>query len=228
MSIAAVPRGRRWLPAVSLAALYSGAALVSGLTVAGSAWAGEPAPRAAAKPADAELQAALKEGDKLFVAKQFPEAERAYQRAVKRPSAPAEAYARLGAVLIELGKLDDAFDTLAKGLETAATVTERAKLIFLQADLRERQQALPKAGERWNAYLEATGAGGERTIDLDAPEEEAPAPAAANGEDVYPASAHERLRQVEAAQKRFKDYGAVKERIRKREAEAEAKARSAR
>jgi tetratricopeptide (TPR) repeat protein len=221
MSTAAAPGFRRWLPAVSLAVL-------SAFGVVGNARGGETAPLGANKPADAELQAALKEGDKLFVAQQFPEAERAYQRAVKRPSVPAEVYARLAAVLIELGKLDEAFDTLAKGLETAGTDTERAKLIFLQADVRERQQALPKAGERWNAYLEATGASGERTIDLDAPEEEAPAPVAAKGENVYPASAHERLRQVEAAQKRFKDYGAVKERIRKREAEAEAKARRAR
>src|SRR5688500_5551888 len=103
MSLAAVLRFRRWLPAVSLAVL-------SAFGVVGNARAGETAPGTAAKPVDAELQAALKEGDKLFVAQQFPEAERAYQRALKRPSVPAEAYARLAAVLIELGKFDEAFD----------------------------------------------------------------------------------------------------------------------
>lgn len=223
MAFAPVPR-RRWLPTVSIAlALCSLAVGVESATAGG---AKPPAP-AAAKPVDAEYQAALKEGDKLFVAKQFAEAERAYQKALKRQSKLAEPHARLAAAQIELGKFDEAFDTLAKGLETSDTITERAKLMFLQADLRERQLALPKATERWNAYLELSGAGGERTIDLDAPEEAATSPAL-KGETVYPATAHERLRQVAAAEKRAKEYSAVKDRIRKREMEAEAKARHAR
>jgi tetratricopeptide (TPR) repeat protein len=66
----------------------------------------------------------------------------------------------------------------------------------------------------------------KRTIDLDAPEE-APAAAApvAPGEKVYPATARERIKQIEAAEKRFEQYEAVKARIKKREREAESKAR---
>jgi tetratricopeptide (TPR) repeat protein len=176
-------------------------------------------------PENAEYRAAIKSGDRHFLAKQFAEAERFYQEAVERLPDVAEAYGRLAAAQRELGKFDEAVETLGRGLQTSSTVTERAKLVFLQADIRERQRALPQATERWNAYLELAG-GGERTIDLDAPEEEAPTPAVP-GATVYPATAHERLKQIAAAEKRFKEYGVVKERIKKREQAADVKARNA-
>jgi tetratricopeptide (TPR) repeat protein len=177
------------------------------------------------KPADPEYRAAIKEGDKLFLARQFDQAQSAYQRAVKRQSLNPEAYGRLAAAQRELGKFDEAFATLAQGLETSTTVTERAKLLLLQADLRERQRALPQASERWNEYLDVAS-GGERTIDLDADEEEVPV-AATPGAVVYPATAHERLKQIAAAEKRFKEYAVVKDRIQRREAKADEQVRKA-
>lgn len=188
------------------------------------------APASSAQTADLAYRAAIKEGDQLFLSGQFAGAEQSYRRAVERQAHTAAdqsavAHARLAVAQRAQGKFDEALATLERGLGVASTVTERAKLVFLQADIHERQRALSKATERWSAYLDVSG-GGERTIDLDAPEQEVPVQALP-GEVLYPATAHERLKQVAAAEKRFKQYAAVKERIKKREAEADAKARKA-
>jgi tetratricopeptide (TPR) repeat protein len=184
----------------------------------------EPAKSKAAQAADVEYQTAIREGDAAYLDKRFDGAESAYQKAVKRQPQKPEAYARLASAQRELGKFDEAIETLGRGLGSSSTVTERAKLIFIQADIQERKRALERATERWNAYLELSGGGGERTIDLDAPEQDAPVETV-KGETVYPATALERLEQIAAAEKRYQEYGAVKERIRKREQEAETKAR---
>jgi tetratricopeptide (TPR) repeat protein len=185
--------------------------------------AGGSAPRE--QPEDAEYRSAIKGGDRAFLAKRFDEAVTAYEKAIAKQPASAEAYGRLAAAQRELGRFDEAIATLGQGLDKSTDVTERAKLLFLQADIRERQRALPEAAERWSAYLD-TASGGEVTIDLDAPEAAAES-TAAPGAKVYPATAHERLKQVAAAEKRQKDYASVKDRIKKREQQAEAKARSA-
>lgn len=187
--------------------------------------AAEEARPAAAKPPNADYQAALRQGDRAYLEKRFADAAKRYQQAVELAPQKAEAYARLAAAQREQGQFDAAIETLGKGLSTSSTVTERAKLIFLQADIGERRLALPKSKERWTAYLELSGEGEERTIDLDAPEDAEPAPAV-QGETVYPATARERIKQIDAAEKRFEQYAAVQARIKKREKEAESKSRS--
>jgi tetratricopeptide (TPR) repeat protein len=226
---------RRLLLPTSLLTLAAGLLTVSAAT---PAHAEERAPKAsAAAPLDNEFNAALKAGDEAYLAGRFAEAEQAYERAVrKQPENPA-GYARLGAAQRQQGNLDGAIETLGKGLQTSTTVTERAKLIFLQADIRERQNVLRKATERWNAYLSNAGVGapaaesensdGERTIDLDAGTDTAAAASPIKGETLYPLSAQERLKQVAAAEKRVEDFEPVRARIKKREAAAEAKARRA-
>jgi tetratricopeptide (TPR) repeat protein len=188
-------------------------------------WAAPETP-AVKRAANPEYRVAIRTGDEHFLAKRFAEAEKAYQSAVERVPRDAEAYGRLAAAQRELGNFDEAIETLGRGLQTSSTVTERAKLLMLQADIRERQRALPQATDRWNAYLELAG-GGERTIDLDAPEEQEVPSAAMPGAQVYPATAHERLKQLAAAEKRFKEYTPVKDRIKKREQQADTKARQA-
>lgn len=226
---AALSRARRGFH--TRARLGARGLLVTGfllLGVAPAAWAAgdaAAAPKPAPKKEDPEYRAAITQGDQAYLGKQFAEAETAYRRAVERSPQSAEAFARLACAQRELGKFDEAIETLGRGLQTSSTVTDRAKLVFLQADIRERKRELEKATERWNAYLDLSG-GGERTIDLDAPEAETPT-TSVPGAKVYPATARERLNQIEAAQKRLEDYGAVKDRIKKREQEGEATARKA-
>lgn len=225
------PACSRWMSHVSVTAVLAslrssvlGCSLA--LSLAPVASNAGPAKSAAPAPEAAEYRTALAEGDRAFLGKRFDEAVSAYEKAIAKQPASAEAYGRLAAAQRELGKLDEAIATLGQGLDKGTDVTERAKLLFLQADIRERQRALPEATDRWSAYLD-TASGGEVTIDLDAPEAAAES-TAVPGAKVYPATAHERLKQVAAAEKRQKDYASVKDRIKKREQQAEAKARSAR
>lgn len=184
----------------------------------------EPKPKPAAQPAsDPAFTQALRQGDRAYLDRRYPEAEAEYEKAVEKQPHNPVGYARLATAQRQQSKFDQALATLSEGLQTSTTLTERAKLIFLQADIHERMHALGEAEARWNAYLELVGATGERTIDLDAPQAK-PQPTV-EGETVYTATADERLRQVVAADKRYKEYAPVRERIKKREKEADAKSR---
>lgn len=210
---------------LSLGAVSLGAVSLGVVSLASGSAHAEGKPPSGTLGGDPEFTQAIKEGDRQYLDAKYPEAAAAYEKAIARQKHNPEGYARLAAAQRQQGQYDEAIATLGRGLETSSTVTERAKLIFLQADIQERRRAFEKAQARWAAYLELSGGAGERTIDLDAPEQEAPTPVV-EGETVYPTSALERQAQVEAAMKRYADYAPVKERIRKREQEADAKARA--
>lgn len=212
------------LGALSLGALALGSVSFGSVSLVTFSAHAEGKPPAATLALDPEFTRAIKEGDRQYLDGKYSEAAAAYEKAIARQKHNPEGYARLAAAQRQQGQYDEAIATLGRGLETSSTVTERAKLVFLQADIQERRNALEKAQARWAAYLELSGGAAERTIDLDAPEQEAPTPVV-EGETVYPTSALERQGQVEAAMKRYEDYAPVKERIRKREQAADAKAR---
>lgn len=189
-------------------------------------WGTAQAESGTAKPGTADaLTEAMAKGDAAYKERSLQEAVLHYGEAAQAQPKNALVHARLAEALRAEGKLEDAFKAAAKGLRVAESLTMKGRLIFLQADIRERQKKYQQAQELWEVYLRLAGGGSseEITIDLDAPEGDVVSIPA--GETLYPSTATERLKQIAAALKREKDYAPVRERIQRREAEAQARSR---
>lgn len=147
---------------------------------------------------------AIVKGQAAFVARDMNGALSAFQEAVKLDTEQMLGFYRLGEVQLEMGKLDDADATWQAALSKRGNDDLRAKVLFVIADLRERQKKHQAAKDAWAAYsaflqnnVKARG---------------------------YPASAIERQKVIDRRMKDEIDYGAVKQRIAKRQAEKEAEA----
>lgn len=146
---------------------------------------------------------ALQRGDAALVARDLAGAVSAYQDAVKLDATKMLAFARLAEALRESGKLDDAGSTLETALGKQGDDSLKAHVMFLLADLRERQKSYDAAKDLWTKYasfVEGKGFG-------------------------YAASAKDRLAKIEEHAKLEKQYGEVRERIKKRQEEREKEAR---
>jgi tetratricopeptide (TPR) repeat protein len=141
----------------------------------------------------------INKGEAAFVARDFAGAVAAFQEAVKLDGQAMLGFYRLGEAQLAAGKPDEADAVWQTALGKKGPEDLNAKVLFVIADLRERQKKLQAAKDAWAAYT-AFVQGHSK----------------ANG---YPASATERQKQIDRRMKDEKDYAVVKERIIKREAE---------
>jgi tetratricopeptide (TPR) repeat protein len=148
---------------------------------------------------------AIKKGDDALAAHDIEGAKAAYQDAIKsQPQNPMGHY-RMGEAELTKGNLKEAEESWQTALRFAGeNVGMRAKVLFVLADVRERQRSLDEASNAWGAYeTHSKTAGAVKT---------------------YPATPTDRKKRIEDWKKLEADYGPVKERIKQRLEEAEKKA----
>ncbi|MEN9578016.1 MAG: hypothetical protein RJA70_1025 [Pseudomonadota bacterium] len=150
----------------------------------------------------------LKKADNAFVAGDYPAAQREFEAAIKLDPKNPLGHTRVAQVFIAKGELVAAFDRLEVASRFASDLVQRAKVQFLQADIREREGKLTQAKTRWEGY--------QKLVAL--PE----ADGASTGK-VYPATAVERIRRIDDKAVRDADYTEVKTRIENREKELTSK-----
>jgi tetratricopeptide (TPR) repeat protein len=152
-------------------------------------------------------------GQASFTARDLPGAVSAFQDAIKLKPDEVLAFYRLGEAEQESGKLDDAEKAweaalskkCSQGCDAQNTPDNlKAKVMFALAGLRERQQKWPAAKEAWQAY--AAFLEGNAKV---------------HG---FPATAADRIKQVDRRVQLEADYGKVKKRIADRIAEKEKEA----
>jgi tetratricopeptide (TPR) repeat protein len=146
----------------------------------------------------------IAKGEASFVARDLPGAISTFQEAIKLDTDKMLGFYRLGEAQLASGKPEEAEIAWQSAVGKKGTDDLHAKVLFVLADLRERQGKWQASKEAWDAYTaflqnHAKAVG-------------------------YPATAIERKKQVERRMKDEADYGVVKERIAKRQAEKEAEA----
>ncbi len=138
-------------------------------------------------------------GQNAFVARDFPGAVTAFQDAIKSDPQSMLGFYLLGEAQLEAGKPEEADAAWTSGLSKKGDDDLNAKLLFILADLRERQKSWQAAKDAWAAY-QAFLKGHPQ----------------AKG---FAATAEDRIKRIDQRMKDEKDYAAVKERIQKREEE---------
>ena len=190
--------------------------------VSGSASATTPAPSGAAaatapKPAEGPRRdprgvkgispfwEALKKGDDAAAAHDLDGAKAAYDDAIKADPHNGMGQYRIGELELARGHLKEAVAAWQEALRfSGENASLKAKVLFVLADVEERQRAFEEETNGWNAYEAHVKA----------------APAA----KAFPESAADRKRRIQEWKQLEIDYGAVKERIKQRLAEADKKA----
>ncbi len=155
-------------------------------------------PAAAAKKAGPNpYSAAIQKGDAAYLAHDFDGAIAAYQQEIaKNPNSALGNY-RLGEAQLAKGNMADAEQAWQTALRLAAKdVVLKGKVLFLLADLKERQKAYDEAVEHWKAYAAHVQA--------------------EPGAKGFPATAAERIKRVDEWKKISADAAEVKARIEKR------------
>jgi tetratricopeptide (TPR) repeat protein len=151
----------------------------------------------------------IKKGEDAYVARDFTGAVAAFQEAIKIDVQKMLGYYRIGEAQLAAGNIAEAEAQWQSALTKTGSDDLKAKVYFVLADLRERQQKWAEAKEAWTAYSNFLQAN----------------PKALG----YAATTVERIKQIDRRVKDEKDYGEVKERIKRRqdeqikEAEANAK-----
>jgi tetratricopeptide (TPR) repeat protein len=142
---------------------------------------------------------AVKKGEDAYVARDFQGAVTAFQDAIKLDTQKMLAYYRIGEAQLALNNFAEAEAQWQNALTKTGTDEMKAKVLFVLADLRERQAMLEEAKTAWNAYA---------TFCTEHPKAL-----------TYAATALERVKVIDKRIKDLKDYGEVKERTKKREDE---------
>jgi tetratricopeptide (TPR) repeat protein len=141
---------------------------------------------------------AIKKGDDAFAARDAEGAIAAYQEAIRADPHNGMGQYRIGEVELSRGKMKEAEEAWQAALRFAGeNASLKAKILFVLADVKERQRSFEEETNGWNAY-----------------EAHLKAQPAAKG---FPASAADRKKRITE----WNDYAAVKERIKTRLAEAE-------
>lgn len=152
---------------------------------------------------------AVKKGERAYVARDFGSAAAAFKEATGLDPSNALAFYRLGEAELALENLDGAEAAWKSAQSKSADPSLAAKVLFVIADLRERQQKWQEAKDAWVAYTAFLQKN----------------PKAVG----YLATAEDRQKKIDRRVQMEKDYGAVKKRIEDRikevEAEAEKKAK---
>lgn len=149
---------------------------------------------------------ALKKGDDLYVARDLDGAITQYKDAIsKAPQNPMGHY-RIGEAHLAKGDIPEAESSWVAALRYVGKDGGlKAKIMFVLADLRERQKSYDDAIERWTAY--GTFATQQTSV------------------KAYPATATERKKKVDEWKKISADSAEVKKRIEARLKEVDAKAK---
>jgi tetratricopeptide (TPR) repeat protein len=175
------------------------------------------ATKAPARAADPYL-VKLREGDAAYLARDYATAAAIYSDAIKAKSQDATGHLRLGEALRAQSKFDAALEAFENASRFAATLADRQRAKFMVADTHERAAKWAQAKAQWTDYEAAAADHAQRV---------AAKAAGVSAEDpVYPESARERRKQVDAVVERTEQYATVKARIEKREAEISAKAKA--
>lgn len=141
-------------------------------------------------------------GDRAYVARDFDGAIAAYREAIQKEPQNALGHYRVGSAQLAKGDQKEAEAAWVAGMRfVGKDGTLKAKLIFLLADLRERQKNNDEAIGRWKEYSANSEADKEAVT--------------------YPASATERVSRNEAWKKNAAESAEVKTRIDKRLKEAD-------
>lgn len=145
---------------------------------------------------------ALSKGDAAYAARDFEGAIKAYREAIEKESQNALGHYRLGEAQLAKGDMNEAELSWQAGLRFAGKDEKlRAKLLFVLADLRERQKNYDEATGRWKEY-----------------EKHAQSQPTAKA---FPATATERQKRITDWKQISADSAAVKARIEKRLKETE-------
>lgn len=148
----------------------------------------------------------IKKGDDLYVARDFDGAIAAYREAITKEPQNAVGHYRIGEAHLAKNDTQEAEAAWVASLRfVGGDHPLKAKILFVLADLRERQKAHDDAKERWTAYAQFA--------------DQQPA---AKG---FPKTATERKERIDAWKKISAEYAAVKTRIEARLKEADAKAK---
>lgn len=142
---------------------------------------------------------AVVKGQNAFIARDFAGAVTAFQDAIKLDPTAMLGFYLLGEAQLEAGKPDEAEAAWQSGLSKKGSEDLNARLLFILADLKERQKSWPAAKEAWAAY--SAYLVGHASV------------------KGYLATSEERIKRIDQRIKDEKDYAAVKERIKTREAE---------
>lgn len=191
-------------------ASFALSSLVAAALALGNASASAESPKAAAGPKEVRkdpegkrgispYMEAIAKGEAAYVARDLPGAITSFQDAIKLDTEKMLGFFRLGEAQLESNKPDEADSTWATALGKKGTDDLNAKLLFVIADLRERQHKWQATKDAWAAYSaflqNHTKVAG------------------------YAATATERTKQADRRIKDEVDYAAVKDRIAKREVE---------
>jgi tetratricopeptide (TPR) repeat protein len=148
----------------------------------------------------------ISKGDRAYVARDFDGAIAAYREAIQKEPQNALGHYRAGAAQLAKGDQKEAEAAWVAGMRfVGKDGTLKAKLIFVLADLRERQKNNDEAIGRWKEYSKSSEDDKEAIT--------------------YPATATERVARNDAWKKNVADSGQVKLRIEKRLKEADAASR---
>jgi tetratricopeptide (TPR) repeat protein len=143
-------------------------------------------------------------GQSTFIARDIPGAISVFQEAIKLDPEQMLAFYRLGEAEQEAGKLDDADKAWEAALSKKGHDDLKGKVLFNIAGLRERQQKWQAAKDAWQSYT-AFLQGNPKVLG-------------------FPATAADRIKQIDRRVQLEADYGKVKERIAQRIAEKEKEA----
>lgn len=155
------------------------------------------APVAAPKAGSNPYSAAIQKGDAAYRARDFDGAIAAYQQEIAKNPNSALANYRLGEAQLAKGNMADAEQAWQTALRLAAKdVVLKGKVLFVLADLKEREKAYDEAVENWKAY--AAHAQAEP------------------GAKAFAATAAERIKRADEWKKTSADAAEVKARIEKR------------
>jgi cytochrome c-type biogenesis protein CcmH/NrfG len=156
------------------------------------------APRLGPSP----YSAAVQKGDGAYAARDFDAAIAAYRDEIQKNPNAALGHYLLGAAELAKGNFEEAEKSWQTALRfTGKDATMKGKILFVLADLKERQKAYDEAVERWKAY--AAHAQAEPSA------------------KTYPATAADRIKRADEWKKISADSAEVKARIEKRIQEAD-------
>lgn len=171
------------------------------VTLCASALAEGPSP-AAPRPGPSPYSPALQKGDSAYIARDFDGAIAAYRQEIEKNPNGALGHYRMGEAELAKGNFAEAEESWQTALRFADKDQHlKSKILFVLADLKERQKAYDDAVERWKTY-----------------QQHAESTPAAKG---YPASAADRIKRADEWKKLSADAAEVKARIEKRIKEAD-------
>ena len=148
----------------------------------------------------------LKQGDDSYIARDFDGAIKAYRDAITKEPQNALGHYRMGEAQLAKGNTQEAEASWVSALRFVGNDNSlKAKILFVLADLRERQKSYDDATDIWNKY---------EALAKEQPQTK-----------MFPESAEDRKKVIATWKQLLVDYGAVKKRIAQRLKEADEKAK---